>query len=350
MGDDKGREKEAESLQPEDYSVGWICAAPQELTAARAMLDSIHTPLKAQPKHDENNYILGNIRKHNIAIACLPEYGVVSAAIAAKSMQSTFPRLRFGLMVGIGGGIPSNENDIRLGDIIVSLPTEQHGGVIQYDLGKREVDGFHRLGTLNKPPTLLRTAVANLRSERGVGKKITGLVNEAFEDDEDDDEEWTYPTTAKDVLFNATFNHVEKSPTCVPCLENSAGIVKRETRNTTNPKIFYGNIASGNSVMKNALERDRLAERDSVICFEMEAAGLIDNFPCLVIRGICDYADSHKNKKWQPYAAAVAAAYAKKLLSLVTPEGVAALDPIRSELFTLLCRSSNLLILFYKLL
>jgi len=331
MGDDKGREKEAESLQPEDYSVGWICAVPQELTAARAMLDSIHTPLKAQPKHDENNYTLGSIGKHNVAITCLPEYGVVSAAVAAKSMQITFPQLRFGLMVGIGGGIPSGDNDIRLGDIAVSLPTGEHGGVIQYDLGKMEVDGFRRLGTLNKPPTLLRTAIATLRSARNVGKEISGLVNRAFEDDEDADEEWTYPATAKDVLFHATFNHVEKSPTCVPCLKNSAEIVDRETRKSTNPRIFYGNIASGNSVMKNALERNSLAERDNVICFEMEAAGLMDNFPCLVIRGICDYADSHKNNKWQPYAAAVAAAYAKKLLSFVSPEAVAALDPIRSE-------------------
>jgi len=333
MGDDKGREKEAESLQPKDYSVGWICAVPKELTAARAMLDSIHTPLKAQPKHDENNYTLGSIGKHKVAITCLPEYGVVPAAVAAKSMQNTFPQLRFGLMVGIGGGIPSDDNDIRLGDIAVSLPTGEHGGVIQYDLGKREVDRFWRLGTLNKPPTLLRTAVANLRSERGVEKKITELVKGSFKDDEDDDEEWTYPApaTAKDVLFNSTFNHVEKSPTCVPCLKNTAEIVERKTRKTTNPRIFYGNIASGNSVMKNALERDSLAERDNVICFEMEAAGLMDNFPCLVIRGICDYADSHKNKKWQPYAAAVAAAYAKKLLSLVSSEAVAALDPIRSE-------------------
>ena len=51
----------------------------------------------------------------------------------------------------------------------------------------------------------------------------------------------------------------------------------------------------------------------------MEAAGLMDNFPCLVIRGICDYSDAHKNKKWQPYAAATAAAYAKELLGVIHP-------------------------------
>jgi nucleoside phosphorylase len=336
MGNNRGKGKEAASRQPEDYTVGWICAIPKELTAARAMLDSTHGPLEAQPKHDENNYVLGTIGKHNVAIACLPEYGVVSAAVVAKSMQNTFPRLRFGLMVGIGGGIPSKKNDIRLGDIVVSLPEGQHGGVIQYDLGKMEVDGFHRLGTLNKPPQLLRTAVANLKStEQGLGKEISGLVNEAFGSDEDDngdgDEEWKYPANTKDILFKSTFSHVGGSSNCDPCLKHPSEMVKRQARKSTNPRIFYGNIASGNAVLKDALKRDTLGERDGVLCFEMEAAGLMDNFPCLVVRGICDYADSHKNKKWQPYAAAVAAAYAKELLSSVSSEAVAALKTIRSK-------------------
>jgi nucleoside phosphorylase len=82
--------------------------------------------------------------------------------------------------------------------------------------------------------------------------------------------------------------------------------------------VHHGTIASGNRVMRDATERDRVsAELDSVLCFEMEAAGLMNSFPCLVIRGICDYADSHKNKIWQPYAAATAAAYAKELLSVI---------------------------------
>ena len=49
----------------------------------------------------------------------------------------------------------------------------------------------------------------------------------------------------------------------------------------------------------------------------MEAAGLMDQLPCLVIRGICDYCDSHKNKHWQGYAALAAAAYARDLLAVV---------------------------------
>jgi hypothetical protein len=74
--------------------------------------------------------------------------------------------------------------------------------------------------------------------------------------------------------------------------------------------------------MKDALIRDKLSAQKNVLCFEMEAAGLVNDFPCLVIRGICDYADSHKNSKWQGYAAMVAAAYAKDLLYRVVPQQV----------------------------
>ncbi len=89
-------------------------------------------------------------------------------------------------------------------------------------------------------------------------------------------------------------------------------------------RIHYGLIASGNQVIKDAGFRDRLNQDlgRNVLCVEMEAAGLMDGFPCIVIRGICDYADSHKNKEWQEYAAAVAAAFAKELLEYVQPSDV----------------------------
>jgi nucleoside phosphorylase len=86
--------------------------------------------------------------------------------------------------------------------------------------------------------------------------------------------------------------------------------------------VHYGLIASGNQLMKDALYRDGLAEKWKVLCFEMEAAGLMNDFPCLVVRGICDYSDSHKNKEWQAYAAIAAAAYAKDLLYTIPPSGV----------------------------
>jgi nucleoside phosphorylase len=319
------------NLQPECYTIGWICAIPCEFTAARELLDACHEQLESQAKPDENNYILGHMGKHNVAIACLPEYGTNRAAIAAKSMQSTFPNLRFGVLVGVGGGVPSAGNDIRLGDIVVSLPTEQGGGVIQYDIGRREVDGFYRQGPLNKPPTLLRIFISNLRSTRKLPQELSSLVNEKFGGDEDSEDEWTYPSNLKDVLYKATHKHIDKNPDCDGCAKDTTGIVSRDPRRSTNPRIHYGNIGSGNSVIMDGPERDFLANRDNVLCFEMEAAGLMDDFPCLVIRGICDYADSHKYKKWQPYAAAIAAAYAKKLLSVISPQAVDKLSPISSK-------------------
>jgi nucleoside phosphorylase len=74
--------------------------------------------------------------------------------------------------------------------------------------------------------------------------------------------------------------------------------------------------------MKHGVTRDKIAEEEGVACFEMEAAGLMENFPCLVIRGICDYADSHKNKRWQPYASATAAVFAKELLGFIDEQEV----------------------------
>ncbi|KAF4632131.1 hypothetical protein G7Y89_g5991 [Cudoniella acicularis] len=320
MANAQGSAERPLSLPPEKYSVGWICAIPIELEAAMAMLDTTHGPLKSQPKDDGNNYTLGCIGDHNVVIACLPRYGTVDAAVAGISMQRTFPNLRFGVMVGIGGGIPGSGNDIRLGDIAVSLPSGQAGGVIQYDMGKKEDGSFRRTGFLNSPPTLLLTAIAKLRATRTLRREITEMVNGAFA--EEDDEEWRFPEKENDILFEDGYELVG---------DGSKGdrIVQREERKSKNPKCFYGNIGSGNSVIKTAKERHRLATEEGVICFEMEAAGLMNFFKCIIIRGICDYADAHKHKKWQPYAAAVAAAYAKKLLCVISPQAVKSLEFIK---------------------
>jgi hypothetical protein len=128
-----------------------------DLCLTRGMLDEHHQPLQQDPG-DGNNYTLGRMGVHNVVLACLP-YGVsglTSAAAVALQMRSSFKYLRFGLMVGIGGGVPSRENDIRLGDVVVSKPTEQSGGVIQYDFWKTVQEGRFKLtGSLNRPPDVL---------------------------------------------------------------------------------------------------------------------------------------------------------------------------------------------------
>ncbi|KAI0163380.1 ankyrin repeat-containing protein, partial [Pestalotiopsis sp. NC0098] len=307
-------------LQHKDYKVGWICALPKEQTAAIAMLDEEHEGL-SQPPSDSNAYILGSIGGHNIVIACLPMgiYGTVTAATVAANMTRTFPAIRFGLMVGIGGGIPPK---VRLGDV-VSVPRDTHPGVVQWDMGKTEQGGtFRRTGALNNPPTLLLTALSSLESKRKFGKsRVQRYVEEIHLKFPDLDENYLKSDFLKDVLFDQGYPHQGEAINCEDCAKDRT--IERGAAKFT---VHYGTIASGNQVIKDAIFRESLVKDlgGDVLCIEMEAAGLMSNFPCIVIRGICDYADSHKNKAWQEHAAGVAAGFAKDLLGHIMVDRVAA--------------------------
>jgi nucleoside phosphorylase len=298
------------------YNVGWVCALSLERTVAMALLDEQHHALP-QSSHDDNSYTLGRMGSHNIVIACLPagQTGNNSAATVASQMRSTFTAIEFGLMVGIGGGAPSRANDIRLGDVVVSQPGKSDGGVIQYDFGRTITEGsFIRSGTLNSPPQVLLNAMNALQAHNRLSH--IGLERHLSTFRTNELQQFTYQGSQNDLLFDAGYDHATDAPDCHSCDPHQ--IVPRQERPSQEPVIHYGTIASGNQVMRHGGTRDRWSRESGVLCFEMEAAGLMNTFPCLVIRGICDYADSHKNKRWQEYAAAAAAAYAKELLS-VTP-------------------------------
>ncbi|RYP53460.1 hypothetical protein DL770_010991 [Monosporascus sp. CRB-9-2] len=309
---DRIQERSLTRLSHNDYTVGWICALHIEMAAAEAMLDNVHGSLPKNP-NDSNTYTFGSIGRHNIVIASLPAngYGTNNAATVANDMDRTFPSIRVRLLVGIGGGVPGKA-DVRLGDVVVS--TE----VVQYDMGKTVRDGlFHRTGIPRRPPPAVMTAVAKLRaSHESKPSKISSILSEIFRRNPYISQ-YVRPSSLPDRLFDSGYNHVESMITCDRCDESK--LLERSPRDNNNPKIHYGVIASGNQVMKHGKTRDQLAQELGILCFEMEAAGLMDNFPCLVIRGICDYSDSHKNKQWQEYAAATAAAYAKELLSVIHP-------------------------------
>jgi nucleoside phosphorylase len=302
-------------LTNKEYTVGWICALPLEMAAATAMLDEEHGKPTRQDPNDKNNYTLGRVGQHNIIIACLPGgvYGTISAATVAIQMLSSFGSIKFGLMIGIGGGVPSSVHDIRLGDVVVSKPKGTLSGVLQYDFGKTVEQGqIIPVGSLNKPPQVLLTAIASLEAAHLKRENnISRYISEMLLRNPQMQQKFAYQGVKNDQLYEAYYQHVGGS-TCENC--DSSKLVTRPMRDKLDPVVFYGTIGSGNQVMKDGVTRDNLARQHDVLCFEMEAAGLMDNFPCLVIRGICDYADSHKNKRWQEYAAATAAAYAKELL------------------------------------
>jgi nucleoside phosphorylase len=312
---------------PEQYTVGWICALETEYVAARAFLDEKHArPGRLAPK-DNNHYTLGEIAGHQVVIAVLPdgEYGTSSAASVARDMVHSFPNIRFGLMVGIGGGAPTAKHDIRLGDIVVSSAQNGRGGLLQYDFGK-DLQGqeFQQTGFLNQPPPILRTAVSGLRAQyEEEGHKLKQSIQSVLEGNKRLKRKYAQPSPETNKLFESSYDHSNPQEECGKLCDISK-VIQRPNRpdEEDDPAIHYGLIASGNRVIKNAEFRDKLAAEQGVLCFEMEAAGLMNHFPCLVIRGICDYSDSHKNKEWQGYAAMVAAAYARDLLCQIVPQRV----------------------------
>ncbi|THW02391.1 purine and uridine phosphorylase [Aureobasidium pullulans] len=293
----------------EDVQIGWICALTIEASVARLMLDHVYNETIPLPRHDDNIYTYGRINLktgdgfHNIAIAQLPlaETGKASAATVAKDMRRTFPNIKFGLMVGIAGD-------------------DNGSGVIQYDHGKYLQDSaFVQGGMMNKAPKLFRTAIGIVQRNHmcKIRDYVTSLNSPKIR-------RFAH-RPAHDYLFEPRYTHKVKGRSCRYCASDR--LRNRPKRSFTYPAVHYGPIASGDAVIKDALFAQTIQEKHGVLCFEMEAAGL-DAFPCLVIRGISDYADTHKNDDWHPYAAAAAAAYAKEVLAVVPPTAVAQLPSI----------------------
>lgn len=312
---------------PDSYAIAWIATLPVERAAAIAMLDEKHATPTGFTQHqiDQNVYSWGRMGKHNIVIASLASgvYGTTAAATTASSLLASLPSIRVGLLVGIGSGIarPNEDHDIRLGDIAVSRPGGNTGGVCRYDFLKaKSGNKRERKVYLGRPPTILLNALTSIQAEHERkdskvpfylqemlakhpkmgrrSKQNSGYVHQGFDNDR---------------LYEASCDHVS-GPDCQHC--DTTKVIQRDPRDNTDPDIHYGIIASGNTLFSDAAARDLTAAElgEDCICLETEAAGLMNHFPCLVIRGICDYADSHRNDRWQRYASATAAAYAKELL------------------------------------
>ncbi|KAL6699043.1 hypothetical protein J3F84DRAFT_393463 [Trichoderma pleuroticola] len=258
------------------------------------MLDEKHDLLPISNPKDTNSYTLGAIGKHNVVVACLPEgeIGTNSAASVIMQLVNTFPSIKFGLLVGIGGGIPPH---VRLGDIIVSKPVGEYPGVVQWDLGKATETGFVRTGSLDRPPK------TNHEME---GHKISQFLEELAKKWPRLASKYTWNDRLKDTLFEA---------------ENA-----KPTNNLNAWQAIFATPwqTMAALVIKDGSMRDEINARlgGQVLCVEMEAAGMMNNFPCLVIRGICDYADSKKNDDWHGYAAGIAAAFTKELLQIMDQE------------------------------
>jgi hypothetical protein len=212
--------------------------------------------------------------------------------------------------------------------------------VFQYDFGKT-IQGqiFCPTGYLNQPPPILRTAVTGLKAQyKRKGHQIEEAISSILEKNKRMRREYKRPEPESDRLYQSQVLHpLNNEESCARSCGNDASklIIRPErTEDEDNPMVHYGLVASGNKLIKDALLRDLLIAEKDVLCFETEAAGLMNHFPCLVIRGICDYSDSHENKEWQGYAAMAAAAYTKDLLCRIVPQQVEAERKISEILFS----------------
>ncbi|GKU05909.1 unnamed protein product [Fusarium langsethiae] len=303
-------------LSHDAYRVGWICPLEVEQIAAMLMLDEEHEFLPQLPA-DHNVYKLGSINNHNVVIAGLHQPGNCPAATVVAQMRMTFPNLRYGLLVGIGGGVPvkTDKGTIRLGHVVVSEPTSTHSGAVQYDHGRAREGHFERTGSLAPPPAALLNAAQSLAVQLAmVDRDPVWEDTQRMRTSRRSLPRFKFPGVANDHLYQSDYIHQRTGSPCEGGCDPGRRIERPiDDGDESFVVVHRGTIASGELVVKDAKLRDRLAQQHGLLCFEMEAAGALADFPCIVIRGISDYCDSHKNDRWHGYAAVVAAAYARRL-------------------------------------
>ncbi|KAM3462607.1 hypothetical protein NHJ6243_004008 [Beauveria neobassiana] len=300
------------------YTVAWIAPLEIEARAAACMLDHEHDGRFSMQRGDDYVYQAGEVCGHNVIIATLPagqEYGTGSAAALASQVKKFFPNIWFGLLVGVAAGLPRLTGplirDIRLGDVLVALPEGNSAGLVAYDLGKETgSDGFQLLrggDALAVTETVVRAAIGSIKRRAPNDANLILPYYDKIKNQEHGGGTFADPGQGTDRLYGT----------------DEAGrpaIQRREPRpDKRRTRIWYGPIGSGEKLMKNASRRNKLRDRYNIIGLEMEAAGTMNRIPVGVIRGVCDYGDEHKNKEWQPYAAAMAAAYAKAVLAQIGP-------------------------------
>lgn len=307
--------------------------ADLELLPARLMLDEEHQTPLYNTHFDENTYVFGSLNGHTVVIGTCSRgaTGNVNASLLTGSMFKTFPNIRMAVLVGIGGGIPSPKVDkdpmgnLHLGDVGVGCPGDGKPACVYHSRGRSIVDGqFEMLGTVPDPDWRLTNALSVLASDHEMGKttindQVARLQGPRMK------KRFAYPGIEHDKLFKANARHIgDHSSDCASCDYSELVQRPQRTKEDQEKLVFhFGRIATGDSVIQDGELRDQIRARcDGALCVEMEAAGVDTHRQCLVIRGISDYADSHKSDVWRSYAAGNAAAFTRDLLCKVQPATV----------------------------
>ncbi|CAH0021545.1 unnamed protein product [Clonostachys rhizophaga] len=343
-----------------DFRVAIFCALPREADAIFLLFDHFWDDGDSsygRAEGDPNHYTNGWIGQHDVVLAHLPGMGTQNAAAAAASLRTSYTELKLVFLVGICGGVPKiNGVDAFLGDVVISK------SVVQYDYGRRYPDRFDvkdttedSLGRANKD---IRGLIACIEMQ-GEKAFLEDKAGRYLRRDIQNKTEPSGPRRLKggrkyrnrglgeDRLYKADYIH-KHDEGCNVCRRRPCELATKTScsdlgcstsklvlrtrssdRNAENykPAISIGRVGSGSTVMKSGEDRDRIATEHGIVAFEMEGAGVWDEVPCLIVKGICDYADSHKDKRWQDFAAATAVSVMKAILGRYVTN-----DRVRSSL------------------
>ncbi|KAJ4854324.1 uncharacterized protein T069G_11303 [Trichoderma breve] len=280
----------------EDFHVAIICTLPLEYDAVSLVFDQFWDEdgdSYGRAHGDTNTYTTGQIGKHNVVLVLLPNMG-------------------------------TGADEILLGDVVISKT------VIQHTLGRQYPNKFVAKDTvydsLGRPNKDVRTLIASFETERRrrqlrqkAGQYLRDLQSAAIK--ERHRCSYRYPGVGEDKLFAASYRHKHRASQKCKCTQETNGLCEEAAQALCSTLmcdegqlIFVGCVASGDTVMKSGEHRDRIAGQRDIMAFEMEGAGIWDEVSCVIVKGVCDYADSHKNKVWQPFAAATAASVMKAML------------------------------------
>jgi nucleoside phosphorylase/tetratricopeptide (TPR) repeat protein len=344
------------SCRRDAFQIAIICALSREYDALSLILDDLW-------EDGDGNGTLhrtGRIGKHNAVVALLSGMGKARAASTAAGIRSRYPNVRLVFLLGVCGGVPRSGNDeILLGDVVIS------NAVVQYDFGRQYPDKFEPKhgaeDSMARPDKDFRTLLATFQTADGrqhLQRRTADFLQQlqTAATNKNCKSTYEYPGLTEDKLFAPSYRHKHRgSPSCIcrmcetasdPVCEEASNspcdtlqcdelhLVPRErlrlrletVKTTPEPAIHIGPVGSGDMTIKSGEHRDGIARPQRIIAFEMEGAGVAEEIPCVVIKGVCDYADCHKNKKWQDFAAAAAAATFKAVLEQYTHRAVESQD------------------------
>ncbi|KAL8364889.1 hypothetical protein RB595_003936 [Gaeumannomyces hyphopodioides] len=326
------------------FHLAIICALRIESDAVRLLFDDIYETKYGRETGDTNTYTTGRIGNHAVVLLLLPGMGMEASAVGARSLQSSYTNIKLALIVGICGGLPQiRGRDAFLGDVIISK------SIVNHDFGRRYPDKFVVRSTkdiLGQTNNDIRGLLELLegkdeldRLQKKARANLVTLQAAATAADKEWGTSYSPPTDATDRMFRADYEHSHHREDCDDCDADPPRFCERASKLSCDeagcktgrcaprrnrqqerpvelvPQVFIGRVACGNAIMKSGKHRDAVAKEHDVIAFEMEGAGAWKEVPCVVVKGICDYADSHKNKEWQDFAAATAASVAAAILN-----------------------------------